>query len=127
MGGVPPQTFRNKKNNQHNNQEDDDDEDEDYKFDENRQNDLEHNEANIINSMGFKEMDMETIGDFRYADDEFKEHDFKDPDDNLSGPLQRLTTQALSLAAAAAAGSGKVAGEGRSGPALPPGEDHDLF
>ena len=44
-----------------------------------------------------------------------------------SGPLQRLTTQALSLAAAAAAGSGKVAGEGRSGPALPPGEDHDLF
>ncbi|XP_042877622.1 serine/threonine-protein phosphatase 6 regulatory subunit 3-A-like isoform X6 [Penaeus japonicus] len=28
---------------------------------------------------GFKEMDMDVIGDFRYADD-----DFKDPDDNLS-------------------------------------------
>lgn len=41
---------------------------------------------------GFKEMDMDVIGEFRYADEEFK-----DPDDNLSGPLQRLTTQALAV------------------------------
>ncbi|XP_068220681.1 serine/threonine-protein phosphatase 6 regulatory subunit 3 isoform X12 [Palaemon carinicauda] len=41
---------------------------------------------------GFKEMDMDVIGEFRYADEEFK-----DPDDNLSGPLQRLSTQGLSV------------------------------
>lgn len=31
----------------------------------------------------FKEMDMDVIGDFRYADDEFK-----DPDDNLRWEVQ---------------------------------------
>ncbi|XP_042877624.1 serine/threonine-protein phosphatase 6 regulatory subunit 3-B-like isoform X8 [Penaeus japonicus] len=34
---------------------------------------------NPVVKQGFKEMDMDVIGDFRYADD-----DFKDPDDNLS-------------------------------------------
>ncbi|XP_047486750.1 serine/threonine-protein phosphatase 6 regulatory subunit 3-like isoform X2 [Penaeus chinensis] len=73
---------------------------------------------------GFKEMDMDVIGDFRYADDEFK-----DPDDNLSGPLQRLTTQALALSGASGLGSGAPAagqavdGGGEAGV----GEDHDLF
>ncbi|XP_042877623.1 serine/threonine-protein phosphatase 6 regulatory subunit 3-A-like isoform X7 [Penaeus japonicus] len=73
---------------------------------------------------GFKEMDMDVIGDFRYADD-----DFKDPDDNLSGPLQRLTTQALALSGASGMGSGAptagqaVDGGGEAGV----GEDHDLF
>lgn len=34
---------------------------------------------------GFKEMDMDVIGDFRYADDEFK-----DPDDNLRCVRRRV-------------------------------------
>ncbi|CAL4070249.1 unnamed protein product, partial [Meganyctiphanes norvegica] len=72
---------------------------------------------NPLVKQGFKEMDMETIGDFRYADDEFKDHEFKDPDDNIS------------LAAVAAAGSDGegVAAEGRGSAPTPPGEDHDLF
>ncbi|XP_069970888.1 serine/threonine-protein phosphatase 6 regulatory subunit 3 isoform X16 [Penaeus vannamei] len=79
---------------------------------------------NPVVKQGFKEMDMDVIGDFRYADDEFK-----DPDDNLSGPLQRLTTQALALSGASGLGSGAPAagqavdGGGEAGV----GEDHDLF
>ncbi|XP_076040468.1 phosphatase 6 regulatory subunit 1-like protein fmt isoform X3 [Oratosquilla oratoria] len=41
---------------------------------------------------GFKDMDMDVMADFRYTDDEFK-----DQEDNLSGPLQRLSTQALGV------------------------------
>lgn len=85
-------------------------------------------EVNRINEItplpGFKEMDMDVIGDFRYADDEFK-----DPDDNLSGPLQRLSTQALALSGASGMGTGTttggqgIEGGGEGGVA----EDHDLF
>ncbi|KAK7040810.1 hypothetical protein SK128_026292, partial [Halocaridina rubra] len=46
----------------------------------------------LTENKSFKEMDMDVLGEFRYADEEFK-----DPDDNLSGPLQRLTTQALAV------------------------------
>ncbi|XP_066937887.1 serine/threonine-protein phosphatase 6 regulatory subunit 3 isoform X10 [Macrobrachium rosenbergii] len=49
---------------------------------------------------GFKEMDMDVIGEFRYADEEFK-----DPDDNLSGPLQRLSTQGLSVSGVTGVGN----------------------
>ncbi|KAG7163428.1 putative Serine/threonine-protein phosphatase 6 regulatory subunit 3-like 2 [Homarus americanus] len=69
-------------------------------------------------------MDMDVIGDFRYADDEFK-----DPDDNLSGPLQRLSTQALALSGASGMGTGGPPGvhgiEGGGEGGVP--EDHDLF
>ncbi|XP_045614542.1 serine/threonine-protein phosphatase 6 regulatory subunit 3 isoform X2 [Procambarus clarkii] len=78
----------------------------------------------MARNKGFKEMDMDVIGDFRYADDEFK-----DPDDNLSGPLQRLSTQALALSGASGMGTGTttggqgIEGGGEGGVA----EDHDLF
>lgn len=73
---------------------------------------------------GFKEMDMDVIGDFRYADDEFK-----DPDDNLSGPLQRLSTQALALSGTTEMGMGTLTGGqgiegGGEGGVV---EDRDLF
>ncbi|XP_069953267.1 serine/threonine-protein phosphatase 6 regulatory subunit 3 isoform X8 [Cherax quadricarinatus] len=77
-----------------------------------------------IVKQGFKEMDMDVIGDFRYADDEFK-----DPDDNLSGPLQRLSTQALALSGTTEMGMGTLTGGqgiegGGEGGVV---EDRDLF
>lgn len=78
-----------------------------------------HKEA----SQGFKEMDMDVIGDFRYADDEFK-----DQDDNLSGPLQRLTTQALALSGAAGVGGSTSTGnQGIEGGGEAGVGDRDVF
>ncbi|XP_050723795.1 serine/threonine-protein phosphatase 6 regulatory subunit 3-like isoform X9 [Eriocheir sinensis] len=72
---------------------------------------------------GFKEMDMDVIGDFRYADDEFK-----DQDDNLSGPLQRLTTQALALSGVTGVGGGTPSGnQGVEGGGEAGIGDRDLF
>ncbi|KAG0702684.1 Serine/threonine-protein phosphatase 6 regulatory subunit 3 [Chionoecetes opilio] len=70
-----------------------------------------HMEASQVwgGEQGFKEMDMDVIGDFRYADDEFK-----DQDDNLSGPLQRLTT-ATALALSGAGGMGSDGSGGNQG------------
>ncbi|XP_069953265.1 serine/threonine-protein phosphatase 6 regulatory subunit 3 isoform X6 [Cherax quadricarinatus] len=78
----------------------------------------------MARNKGFKEMDMDVIGDFRYADDEFK-----DPDDNLSGPLQRLSTQALALSGTTEMGMGTLTGGqgiegGGEGGVV---EDRDLF
>ncbi|XP_068220677.1 serine/threonine-protein phosphatase 6 regulatory subunit 3 isoform X8 [Palaemon carinicauda] len=69
----------------HRHPDSDDDSDEDSNF-------FPQTVDSLIAKQGFKEMDMDVIGEFRYADEEFK-----DPDDNLSGPLQRLSTQGLSV------------------------------
>ncbi|XP_050723788.1 serine/threonine-protein phosphatase 6 regulatory subunit 3-like isoform X3 [Eriocheir sinensis] len=84
-----------------------------------------HMEASQVwgGEQGFKEMDMDVIGDFRYADDEFK-----DQDDNLSGPLQRLTTQALALSGVTGVGGGTPSGnQGVEGGGEAGIGDRDLF
>ncbi|KAK8399784.1 hypothetical protein O3P69_003662 [Scylla paramamosain] len=83
-----------------------------------------HMEASQVwgGNQGFKEMDMDVIGDFRYADDEFK-----DQDDNLSGPLQRLTTQALALSGAAGVGGGSPGSQGVEGGGEAGIGDRDVF
>ncbi|XP_066937877.1 serine/threonine-protein phosphatase 6 regulatory subunit 3 isoform X9 [Macrobrachium rosenbergii] len=77
----------------HRHPDSDDDSDEDSNF-------FPQTVDSLIAKQGFKEMDMDVIGEFRYADEEFK-----DPDDNLSGPLQRLSTQGLSVSGVTGVGN----------------------